>query len=190
MVKLSAQNITSFLIYNNEIKEDERDVYQYGFETLIASTLYFITVLCLGNIFDKFIHTLLFMLCYCPIRQFSGGYHADSYRECFMTFISLYLINVCTLNIFIHKIPNIVVILIVLLCAIGIAKLSPQEHRNNPLSAKEKEKYKKIVKRLVIFYTILITLLLTNNNTYEYGFYIASAIYLIFIMLILGKYKN
>ncbi|MGX4598227.1 hypothetical protein [Faecalimicrobium sp. JNUCC 81] len=56
-------------------------MYQYGFETLIASILYFI------NLF------ILYYLCYCPIRQFSIGYYDDSYRTCFMTFISLYLIN-------------------------------------------------------------------------------------------------
>ncbi|WP_343098935.1 accessory gene regulator B family protein, partial [Clostridioides difficile] len=30
-------------------------------------------------------YVLFFLMCYCPIRQFSGGYHADNYFRCLLT---------------------------------------------------------------------------------------------------------
>jgi len=79
MFKLSADRITSVLVTNELIEEKEFRVYSYGFELIIAFAANALTVLLIGLIFGKFVHTLLFLLTYCPIRQYAGGFHATAF---------------------------------------------------------------------------------------------------------------
>ena len=69
MVKSCAKNMTSFLISNKAIEDDESELYLYGFETLIAFAINIAAILLVGALFNKFTQTLLFLLCYCPIGQ-------------------------------------------------------------------------------------------------------------------------
>lgn len=63
--------------FNNGIIEiDDFEIYRYGFETLIYFIVNISVALLIGIIFDRFIHTIVFLSCYCTLRQFTGGYHA------------------------------------------------------------------------------------------------------------------
>lgn len=81
MVESCANKITSFLICSKTIEEKEYDLYLYGFKTLIAFIVNIVVILFIGYILNRFKETALFLLCYCPIRQFTGGYHADNYKK-------------------------------------------------------------------------------------------------------------
>lgn len=186
MVKSCAQNITSFLISNKTIEEEEYELYIYGFETLIAFIVNIAAILAVGAMFNKFIHTLLFLLCYCPIRQFSGGYHAENYKKCLFVFLSIYIIDISILRLLMHNISNIVIIIITILCSLVAIKYSPMEHRNNPLSDEEKKRYKNIVILLISLVLIAVAIGIYNIRFYEYALYIASSIWCIFIMLYLA----
>ena len=96
MIKSSANKVTSFLYYNKYIDSDKYDyeVYLYGFEALIASILNSVAILLIGLLFDRFIDSIVFLACYCPLRQYSGGYHADTYKRCFFTFICIFLATI------------------------------------------------------------------------------------------------
>ena len=190
MVKSYANNITSFLICNDVIHQEESNIYTYGFEILIAFIINLIIIFTIGIISNKFIHTVLFLLFYCPIRQFSGGYHAENHSKCILVFSFIYLINIIILNLFMYNISNILVIAITLVSSIGIIILSPLEHRHNPLSKLEIKKYRNIVTVLVSIAILLVILGIRNINTYEYTLFISSAICWIFIMLNLGVLKG
>ncbi|WP_027701209.1 accessory gene regulator ArgB-like protein [Metaclostridioides mangenotii] len=188
MIKNSAGKITSYLISNNEIKNEEYDIYLYAFETIIAFIINIAVILFVGFIFDRFTETLLFLLFYCPIRQFSGGYHADNYRKCLLAFIILYLTNMYIIEKLLSFKSNSIVIILMTISYIGI--LSPQEHRNNPLIKSEVKKYKKIVIYLSSFLFVTSTIGINFTITKEYATYTASVIVCIFIMLILGIIKK
>ena len=94
MVESCANKITSFLICSKTIEEKEYDLYLYGFKTLIAF---------IGYILNRFKETALFLLCYCPIRQFTGGYHADNYKKCLLSFILIYIGNVYFIEVLMNK---------------------------------------------------------------------------------------
>ena len=87
MFKSYASKITSFLIDNKEIEQEDYEVYKYGFEVLIAFILNIAIVLIIGLLFNKVFYSIVFLVCYCPIRQFVGGYHANNYTKCLLIFI-------------------------------------------------------------------------------------------------------
>ncbi|CEN31370.1 accessory gene regulator ArgB-like protein [Paraclostridium sordellii] len=190
IVKLYAEKITAFLILNGQIDYTEYDMYIYAFETLIAFTVNIVAILILGFICNKFICTLLFLAFYCPIRQFAGGYHADNYKKCLFVFILIYLVDMIVLNGLIYLNRTDLIIITTFISYIGVWKLAPIEHRNNPLNYKEKNKYKKIVRCLISLVLIIVLIGININVTHEYSIYLSSVITIIFIMLILAIVKT
>ncbi|MBY2475849.1 accessory gene regulator B family protein [Clostridioides difficile] len=189
MFKKYADKMTSVLICNNMIDNNESRVYSYGFEILIAFIVNITTMLLIGFLFGKFTYVLFFLMCYCPIRQFSGGYHADNYFRCLLTFVFIILSTILiieNLNIYLFK--NIIMI-IASISWIGICLLCPIEHRSNPISDREKSTYKKVavfISTVVLSMTVLSFLL---NIFVDYFIYSVFAMFWIFIMLVLGKLK-
>ncbi|EQF23604.1 accessory transciptional regulator B family protein [Clostridioides difficile CD160] len=189
MFKKYADKMTSVLICNNMIDNNESRVYSYGFEILMAFIVNITTMLLIGFLFGKFTYVLFFLMCYCPIRQFSGGYHADNYFRCLLTFVFIILSTILiieNLNIYLFK--NIIMI-IASISWIGICLLCPIEHRSNPISNREKSTYKKVavfISTVVLSMTVLSFLL---NIFVDYFIYSVFAMFWIFIMLVLGKLK-
>lgn len=192
MIKSCANKITSFLFYKNYIDSNkyEYEVYLYGFEVLIASILNILVTLTMGLLFDKFIHSIVFLACYCPIRQFSGGYHASSYKKCFLTFILVFLLTIFIDSNFDFIGLKPIILLLSILNWLNICLLSPVEHTNNPLTGNEKNKYK----RNAILNTTLVLLFITLSSncivTYEYFIYSSLALFWINIMIIIAIIKN
>ena len=96
MFKSYASKITSFLIENKEINQDDYEVYKYGFEVLIAFIVNIAIVLSIGLLFNKIFYSIAFLICYCPIRQFAGGYHANNYTKCLLIFILIFILTINT----------------------------------------------------------------------------------------------
>ncbi|NMS91230.1 accessory gene regulator B family protein [Clostridioides difficile] len=189
MFKKSADKMTSVLICNNMIDNNESKVYSYGFEILIAFIVNITTMLLIGFLFGKFTYILFFLMCYCPIRQFSGGYHADNYFRCLLTFVFIILSTILiieNLNLYLFK--NIIMV-IASISWVGICLLCPIEHRSNPISDREKLTYKKVavsISTVILLMTVLSFLL---NIFVDYFIYSVFAMFWIFIMLLLGKLK-
>lgn len=100
MIEFLSQKMMYFLIENNAIKKEEIEIYNYTFETVIAFLINIIFILLIGWIMNRFICTILFLVFYCPIRQFSGGYHAENYKSCLLTFVAIYILNYVILENF------------------------------------------------------------------------------------------
>jgi len=185
MVKSSANKITTYLISKETIDSEDYELYQYAFETIVAFIIQMSVILAIG-----YIETVIFLAFYCPIRQFSGGFHAENYRRCLLVFMILYITNIYIVDKLISLHTNIPMIVITLISYIGISFLAPQEHRHNPLSEKERKSYKRIVMYICRFLLLLIILGINLTITYEYSMYASSVIVCIFIMLVLGIIKR
>lgn len=185
MVKSSARKITSFLFDNNYIdtKSYDYEVYRYGFELLIASIVNFFVVFLIGFIFDRLIHTIIFLACYCPLRQFAGGYHASSYRKCLSVFLIIFIITIFIGNNLEHFNLRPIIILFTFLNCLNISLLAPVEHYNNPLSDDEKTRHRKTTR--IITWTIFLLIVVGSNYSgiYEYLVYPVLALFWINFMM-------
>ncbi|GAA0106761.1 accessory gene regulator B family protein [Paraclostridium sordellii] len=186
MIKSSANKATSFLYYNNYIDSDKYDyeVYLYGFEILIASILNSVAILGIGLLFDRFLYSIVFLACYCPLRQFAGGYHADTYKRCFFTFVFIFLLTIFLAEGLNHTELKPLIILFSILNWGSICLLSPVEHINNPLTDIERIKYKKNARLIA---TIILLFIAISN---KYFIYSAFALFWINIMLNVAFVKN
>ncbi|MGL5716777.1 MAG: accessory gene regulator ArgB-like protein [Paraclostridium sp.] len=190
MVESCANKITSFLICSKTIEEKDYGLYVYAFKTLIAFIVNIMAILFVGYILNRFKETALFLVCYCPIRQFTGGYHADNYKKCLLSFITVYIVNVYIIEILSHYKLDYIIVLMLFISYIGICLLSPLEHRHNPLSKNERKKYRRIAIFLASIVMAFVLIGVNFTNIYKYSIYAASVIICIFIMLTLGMIKQ
>lgn len=116
--------------------------------------------------------------------------HARNYTECTLTFAAIYLITIFVANnidITSYKYLSIV-ILIISICI--IYKLAPLEHRNKPLSNKEKHIYIITAMKITSFITMIFIASIVSNVFVEYSIYSLFAVCWICILLIVGYSNN
>lgn len=190
MFKYLSYRITDVLVNNEIIENDDFEIYRYGFETLIYFIVNISVALLIGIIFDRFIHTIVFLSCYCTLRQFTGGYHARNYTECTLTFAAIYLITIFAANsIDVTSYKNLSIVILIMSIFI-IYKLSPLEHRNKPLSNKEKHIYRITAMKITSFITMIFIASIVSSIFVEYSIYSLFAVCWICILLIVGYYNN
>ena len=73
----------------DNVNEDVVAFYKYGIEITISSILNILIILTISLLFNALIDGFIFLLIFIPTRQFTGGFHADSYLKCNLTFFHL-----------------------------------------------------------------------------------------------------
>ncbi|MGL5327978.1 MAG: accessory gene regulator ArgB-like protein [Peptostreptococcaceae bacterium] len=189
MFKRLQYKFTNALVNNEIIEKEDFEIYRYGFEVLIYFIVNILVALFIGVIFDRVIHTIIFLSCYCTLRQFTGGYHARNYTECTLTFTVIYIItNFIANSIDIEKYKYLL-ILVMIICTFIIYKLAPLEHRNKPLNQKEKQNYLMISINITLCINCIFILSIVFNQFKEYVLYSLLSLICIALLLIIG-YKT
>lgn len=187
MIKSLSYKFTDLLVKNEVVENEDYEIYRYGFETLIYFIVNISVALFIGIIFNRLIHTIIFLSCYCTLRQFTGGYHARNYTECTLTFVVIYLITIFIDNNIDINSYGYLSILVMGICIFIIYKLSPLEHRNKPLSDTDKKKYKSIAMKIVVVISSIFIFSMLFNVFTNYARYSLFAMLWISILLIMGK---
>ncbi|MDR0880557.1 MAG: accessory gene regulator B family protein [Clostridioides sp.] len=194
MFKSGAERITMVMLNNNVIEENEFNVYSYGIELLIAFVVNIIAVSIVGIFFGKLIQTFVFLLTYCPLRQYAGGYHAGNYTKCTLTFTTLFIATILIINNIDIQTSHLLISGLLIVSFLGISYLSPVESRNNPLTALERKHHKRVAIAISGVYMLLNILLINLNIIPDYIIFSAAGLILVYIMQILailtGKRTN
>lgn len=134
-----ADKLARILISNAGDCVDERyknpEIVIYGIEMMLSSLVNLIVVMGIGGYFFGILSTVVFVLFFCPIRQFAGGFHAKTHMTCIVEFLILFLIiGKCT------KFIRNMTIGLGIWCILGgiISLLSPIDVENKRLSQKHK----------------------------------------------------
>lgn len=73
--KVSVQ-LSKFLLYKIKGDKQEEDIYTYGFELIISTIGFFVSIVTISTILSDFVSGLVFLATFVPLRLFTGGYHA------------------------------------------------------------------------------------------------------------------
>ena len=82
MIEKAAQRIYVYMSRHIEVDEALADVYKYGIEITISSTLNILLVMAISFILKSPLSGVCHLCCLFALRSFCGGYHADSYLKC------------------------------------------------------------------------------------------------------------
>lgn len=189
MIDNLAKKITTKFIDHKIIKSDDREIYNYCFETTIVILLSYSLLFILSMIFNEFMSTLIFIISFSSFRKVCGGYHADNYLKCGIMSLASYLFLIFTikkLNI-IFEISTLTLVL----GALTIMFLSPIQDDNKPFTDKQYKKFKIISKGLaailIIVFVIIEALGLHKSITNKYYFSFCYGIDLIAFSLLISK---
>ena len=164
MIQLLSEKILSFIMNNTNIPIDETDVYKYGIEITISSVLNIILIIILSLLFGNLVSGICFLFCFILLRQFTGGYHAESYFKCNLALAVSYICISLVSNAF-SRLPIHLLEGLLIAGCITVVLFAPVNNRHKQLTLKQKQQFKKIS---LIIYAVLgiVSVILKILNIY------------------------
>ena len=181
--------VTDFLLRQEIIKNEEKDIYVYGTELIISSIINLFICLIISILFKDFINGLIFFISFSSLRRFTGGFHSKSFLRCNIIFaiivVTTLLLNTYSGYIIDSVIVNVILIIFSLL---SIVLFSPVYNDNKKLSEYERKLY--LIKSVVVYLIhILVYFLLFIGIGLKLNIIIISD-FVVAVMIIWGVLNN
>lgn len=130
-----AYYISNRLVKHKIVEEDMADVYRYGLEILLTSSITSLCILLIAALLDSLMHGILYMALTIPLRVTAGGYHARTYRNCFLiSNLAYVVISVATGLLHNLELPFYVWLGFLYLSAFYIFLKAPIQNPRQPVS--------------------------------------------------------
>lgn len=157
MIEKCAEVIANWLIKNEVIDDENKELYSYAIYSFILSFSPLALAVCFGLCMGCVKQGILIVLPFMCIRKFSGGYHTQHLWSCLICSSGLlFMCMMLSLNVKCEW-KLAVITLGAMLCLICF---SPIENENRKLSVEEHKSYKKATVFLVILFAIIDVLLI------------------------------
>lgn len=182
MIQLLTKKILAFITKNTKIPIDETDVYKYGIEITISSVLNIVLIIILSLLLGNFVSGICFLFCFILLRQFTGGYHAESYFKCNLALGVSYVCISLISNVF-SRLPIHLLEGLLIAGCITVVLYAPVNNRHKQLTSKQKQQFKNIS---LIIYAVLgvVSVILKILNIYIWTV-IALTLLLVSLMIII-----
>ena len=176
---LSAK-ITAFLVSQEIISVEDRDVYEYGFDLLIADCINFSLILLIGLLCNQLKETIIYLIIFVGLRSACGGYHAKTHCKCHICTIGVYILFLVLQYVLKDRMD--ISLWGDCVAAIPIILFAPITHANKPLS---KQIYKRNKIKSIVFTTGLIFLaFILATFQYHESITISSTLWIVSLCMI------
>ena len=183
MLQYIAEKSTDFLISKTEIKQEEREIYYYGFELFWSTFLSVSSMILLAIAFNYVPQIVVFILFFIPIRIVAGGAHASSYRNCWWISNLLAIGCVVTGSLISKQHFPVAVSAILLIVAMGyIWKTAPVQLTEAPLKDEYTKRNRKYGHLILMIEAVWFVVILSNGNSRMY-YTAAITSYIVAIMI-------
>lgn len=189
MLQHCATQIVGFLMNKSELDQSKKAIYQYGAELTLSTTAAVVSILLLAALLGNLMWGIIFLVIFISLRLSGGGYHASTYRNCFILTNSIFLASFMIAFILLYTTSIIRNTLLLSSCFV-IWILAPIPNPHHPVSERTFHKNKIIVRGMVITVTLLIFLgeLLFSMHSL-FSIYSASLV-AVAAMMILSKLRG
>lgn len=139
-----AEIITNQLTSRQFIDAEKREIYCYGLKLLLADIINFTIIIASGILLNRFLSSVVFLITFCSVRKYSGGFHAKTFWLCRLTMFLTFFSVICAAEI-IGSSEYTVPFLIGLnaFSVVMIIIFSPVKHPNKKLSEDQRKKNKR-----------------------------------------------
>lgn len=186
MVEKIANAIVDQMEKEKILHSEMREHYLYALITTIEKWITVTSILCIGMIFKQVIPMVLFLIFFLSLRKRTGGYHANSFCQCYLgtLIISTGVIQVCP--ILVNHMPAVYVLLV---CSIVvIALIGAVNHPNLALDCIELQELKKAARYLLGLESMIIVAIIAFDICELFVCYMSVAIILCAFLLCLAKF--
>lgn len=184
MLSKLTERIVLWLIKNDVIKTEERALYNYAVFCLLMKIIPLIIILGISALCENVLGAVILSWIFISMRYCTGGYHAQTPMKC--VFMSVFIIGgsvvACS---YITKANWVIQICLMLLSVCNILIKAPIDCPNRRLSEAEKIRLKKVIKIVLVIYTVLFAIALINQ---KYNLEIMFGIFWVSAMLFENKH--
>lgn len=155
MLEQCANHIVNILYRDGALDRAKRPIYQYGIALTLSTAGSVVSILLLAALLGNLFWGIIFLVTFISLRLPGGGYHASTYRNCFLTTNGVFLVSFAISSILSYA-PAIIGITILVVSCIIILVLAPITNPHHPVSNRTFRKNKLTVRGIVIVCTLLI----------------------------------
>lgn len=190
MILYLSNKLTTFLLQKKIINSEFKELYCFGFQTMISNIIGTLLALLVVLVTKKYIETLCYFVIFITFRKFCGGYHADTHLMCNTIFFITTLCTVLAIS-FIQDIPVAVEFLCYVFCLDVLLIFAPLQNKNKPIELKDRRKFKLYSLAFMNILFIICGII----NKYFSDLYIISTtititIFVICVHMIMGRIKE
>lgn len=183
MLKGISNKISQQLAFNKLINPNLKKYYSYGIELILNDAIILVSIFTIAILFNKVVMSIAYILIYCPLRYYVGGYHCKSYKKCFCTTLSIYAFMLL-LNIILYKYLILMGLILLIISVPSIIFILPYNYRNLNVDKKRKCFTSSSV---ILLISILLFAVFTKIHMVEISFAISWSIFVVLILaLVLG----
>lgn len=163
MLENTAEKLTQMLVDKAELEACEKEIYLYGIELIISTISCLLVILLQAYLLSNFTSGLVFIMVFAPLRTFTGGYHANTYKNCFIITNSAYLLIFLLSKILGRIVPITIWWGILLLTMHYIYKNAPMVNERQPISEEKQKICREKTKYILFIDAIGIVVLMIRN---------------------------
>ena len=180
------ERLTDFLEKEETISDEEKEIVQFGLESLGGNLLGIILTLVVGVCFQQVREALLLWFLLFPLRKNAGGFHAKTKVRCFLSStVTIIVSMVCIQQIRWTETENI---LITVISAVVIWIMAPVENGNKRLDSVEYRVYRQRTRKILLLEVLLFVLSLTFGWE-DLVIVITMVFSIVCVVLVTGKVK-
>ena len=175
--------MTECLVRDQIIKNDEREIVEYGLESIWNTLLGMGIVFVIGGFLQCVWESLGLWVFLLPLRKSAGGYHANTKGKCLI--ISTIMIIIALICIMQEWRINIYTIILAIF-SIVIGYIAPVDTANKKLDNEEVRVYRKRT-RYILLIEIIIYFIAVKTESFVLSKIIAMVIALVGVAVVMGK---
>lgn len=190
-MKILVDKILGYLVKKETVdtnNEDELAVYRYGIEITLSSITNILVIILIALISNSIIEGLIFLAVFIPTRQYTGGYHADTYLKCNLAFGVSYIAVLLFYRFVSPYITLVTAILLLITEILFVLNFCPIENINKPIDENDRKRHK--IKATVFFVVWGLIGRGLNINNIQFGNVALFTLHVIVVLGIIGILKE
>lgn len=153
MIQQMTERIVGNLIDNRMIKEEYRESYEYAVLCQIEQCITMGSILLLAVFLRQFVPTICFLMSFFPLRKRTGGFHMNTFVQCYFGTIAVYL---CVLFLKSFVRTGRIIVFLTAVSAVYIMFVGCVNHTNMQLDRDELVEMKKSARSVLCLLVLII----------------------------------
>lgn len=188
MIKYLSDCIADLYIKRNIIAAEHKEVYRSGLELILNDIVTFSLIIIISSLFFKTRYAIEYLVTFCVVRVYCGGYHAAKAYICKLTMILCFLCVVVISEMMVDM-STFMLYLILGISFVVILPLIPVKHPNKVLTTELVIKNRKRGITLYVGFSICAVLIFNVFKSID-AYVIAISLSAVTMLAIIGTLVN
>jgi len=189
-MEMIVDKVMTFLAKDNDLNEDEAEVVRYGLEIMITKALFAVVIAVIGLMMRCFGESVVFAVSFTLLREYGGGYHAETRKKCFVLSIMTLVASLSIIKLAENfQILTLPICGIALISAIYILIKAPIDTPNKRFDEDEIKVYGRKARLLTVI-LLVAALLLWLLKLSDFTFTVLTGIIIQAYLMLKGQISN